>query len=184
MRAHTARQISLPPHRHFSDSVPPDATRDCTFARLLRELAERSACRVEQRERRIILLNGAGVQQQHAVVKGDRVQPVGDGEDGAVAAEIALDHLLDATVSGVVHARRRLVHHEERPAAQQRARHAQQLPLAGGEVGAALGHVRVEARWHRRHLGGEARTAERLVQLVVAVLADGCEVVPHCECTD
>ena len=55
--------------------------------------------------------------------------------------------------------RRTFVHHEHGRAPQQRARHAQQLPLSRRKVGAALGHLPVEPAGERSYLGVEAAGA-------------------------
>ena len=81
------------------------------------------------------------------------------------------EKLLDGSVARLIQIGRRLVEDEDAGILQQRAREAQELPLARGEVGAALAHLTVE------HLDRQLGAAQRVAQRLGVDLTEGVEVV-------
>ena len=83
------------------------------------------------------------VQHHHPVAVHDGVEPVGDGDDGALR-ELLPDGGLHQVVSLQVHGRGGLVQDEDLGLPQEGPGQAHELSLTHGEVGAALSDLVVE----------------------------------------
>ena len=90
------------------------------------------------------LLDLPSLQDDDHVSPGDGVEPVGDGQDGAVL-ELRPDRLLDLLVRGAVHGRRGLVQDEDFGPPEESPGEADELLLPQTAAGPALGHLVVEA---------------------------------------
>ena len=84
------------------------------------------------------------MEQDDPVPPSDGVQPVGDGEDGAVR-ELSPDRLLDLLVRGAVHGGRGLVQHEDLGPPEESPGQADQLLLPQTEAGPGLTELLLEA---------------------------------------
>lgn len=78
-----------------------------------------------------------------------------------------------------VDAGRGLVQHQNLRVAQQRTRHAEQLPLANRDVVAVLHNLVVKAAWQRLYSGFEVHTLQRPPDGSIVVLLEWIEVVSH-----
>eukprot|EP00962_Isochrysis_galbana_P025186 scaffold7738_cov107-Isochrysis_galbana.AAC.12 len=102
----------------------------------------------EEYVRLIVLAQCAALEQHDGRGVHDGVQPVGDGEHGAVGKHAA-DGGLQHGVGLVVDGGGGLVECEQHGAAESGAGQAEQLPLADGEVRPTLGHLVLECARER-----------------------------------
>ena len=105
-----------------------------------RHVVENGLCVLEQVAGGVKLLEPAGVQHHDLVRVHDGVDPVGDGEDGALP-ELLPDGGLDEAVRLKVHGGGGLVQHVDPGVPQQGPRQAHQLSLTLRQVFTALLHL-------------------------------------------
>ncbi len=125
----------------------------------------------DELRRRVELFDLPRVEHHHPRAVHDGVEPVGDGQHGAVG-KLLPDGGLDEVVGLHVDGGGGLVEHEQLGLSEEGPGKADELPLADAQVVAALGHRVVEAAGQVGHIGAEVGVVKGAPDLAVGVLAE------------